>query len=95
MNAIDLEPETSARVLPPAPALTPTRRAAWVLPTAIAGVIGWYFAVNICLPHVLGDEMYHFPMVQALARGEIGALISQGKLDELMRHVSRELEKIR
>jgi len=32
---------------------------------------------------------------EALARGEIGALISQGKLDELMRHVSRELEKIR
>ncbi|MEW6252735.1 MAG: hypothetical protein AB1716_19030 [Planctomycetota bacterium] len=55
---------------PAAPELAVRQRARWPLLVAIAGVVTWYFAVNICLAHVLGDEMYHFPMVQALARGE-------------------------
>ncbi len=58
------------RPLPPAPLLSPPRAVRWISVAALGSIVLWYLVVNLTLGHVLADEMLHYPMIHALARGE-------------------------
>lgn len=45
-------------------------RTSWALALALGTVVVWNGVAAICLPHPLGDEMFHYPTVKALLHGE-------------------------
>jgi len=59
------EEDRSAR-----PPTDDSRADRWAIGVALATITAWYVVVTLCLPHTLGDEMYHVPAIRDLADGQ-------------------------